>query len=197
MQKKSSRWTALNIVAFLMVSCASNPNKAIQIDTNIDHAQNIGANTDLGIKDGNTVVQRKVLMSEELRTLKIKAYDLEAEVYGGSRYFNNRGLWGVLRDCIFEKAKFENGGEGKLGHMPEERVYVIPDDQEREIGLDEKGKIVGLSEEFLKDALNRYREYIRVLSNRESDYNDRIAACNLSVHNKAKESLTESIPIKK
>jgi hypothetical protein len=173
-------------LALALTGCSSSPHRAESLDLDLKNAEKVSTDTELGVKQGLTVVQRKTSMAEELRRVKIQAHDLEASVYGGPRYFGNRGLYGVLKECLMERARPENGGEGKLQPMPEERNYVISDEQESKIGLDDKGRVVGLSDEYLKDALDRYRDAIRILTTRESDYTDRISMCKLGLSQAAK-----------
>lgn len=78
--------------AFIVTGCSTNPHKAVKIDTVVGIAASSGNNQIVGVKGGDMIVQRKVLMSEELRALQNEAYNLEAKVYGGSRYLDNKGV---------------------------------------------------------------------------------------------------------
>src|SRR4051812_44916394 len=91
-----------------LVACKSNPNKAEKIDTKIEKNENVSNDEQVGVKDGNLVVQRKVMMGEELRKLQIDTYTLEDRVYGNRKY-GSLGLYGVLRDCRAQLSDKKNG----------------------------------------------------------------------------------------
>lgn len=165
---------------FLILSaCTSNPHKAEKIDTKVELEAPVSTNQVIGVKDGNMVVQKRVLMSEELRRLQNEAHELEAKVYGGPRYFDNNGLWGALRECQIKAAELQSGGDGKLKPMPETREYVIPEDDQTKVGLSETNKIIGVSEEFLKDRIERFQGYRSILRQRQDEYVDRLQSCQL------------------
>ncbi|GIL17676.1 MAG: hypothetical protein BroJett040_14270 [Oligoflexia bacterium] len=156
-------------------ACSSNPHKAEKVDTKIDSKGEVTGDTVVGLKDGNMIVQRKVLMSEELRTLQNDTYSLEDRVYGNRKY-GSLGLYGVLKKCRAELADKKNGGDGKL--MWTEPMDRVTDKEEKmAIGLDEKEKLVGVSEEFLKDRIERFKGYKGILEKRQDEYEDKIAIC--------------------
>lgn len=162
-------------VAGLGFSCSSNPHKAEEIETKIDKGQQISGDTQVGVKDGNMVVQRKVQMNEELRRLQNDVYELEDRVYG-NRKFGSLGLYGVLKDCRTQLADKDQGGSGKLKWTePLDRVTDKEDDFK--VGIDEQDKLVGVSEEMLKDRIDRFRNYKTVLQKREDEYDDKVAIC--------------------
>ena len=159
---------------FLITSCASNPNKAEKIDTTLDKSEAI-TNESLGIKDGNMVVQKKVMMAEELRALQYSVYELEDRVYG-SRKFGSQGLYGVLKDCKMQISEKSNGGDGKLVWM--EPLDRVTDKEEKfDIGLDDKDRIVGVQEEFLKDRISRFNRYKDILMKRQDEFNEKVDIC--------------------
>src|SRR5580692_6822498 len=100
--------SAVVLVGAVLAACAHNPNKAEKIDTKIEKSDKVSGDTSVGVKDGNMVVQRKVLMNEELRTLQNEVYELEDHVYGNRKY-GSLGLYGVLKDCKTALADKENG----------------------------------------------------------------------------------------
>lgn len=159
----------LIILALALTACASNPHKAEHLNTKVELSAPVGNDQVIGVKDGNMVVQKKVLMSEELRRLQNDAYHVEAEVYGGYRYFDNRGLYGVLQECLIEKRM----------PMAEKREYVIPEAETTRIGLDENNKLVGITEEFLKDRIERFATYLKVLRDRKAEYETQVKLCDM------------------
>lgn len=169
---------SLSVLALAFVSlsaCSHNPNKAEKIETEMEKSSQISGDTTLGVKKGNMVVQKKTLMAEELRDLQNDVYSTEDKVYGNAKY-NSLGLYGVLRNCKLSLSDKKNGGDGKLMWTePIDRVTDKEDDFQ--IGLDEKDKIVALNEEFVKDRIARFREYKRVLKKREIEYQEKLDIC--------------------
>lgn len=158
-----------------VISCASNPHKAKKIETKIEKESEVTGDTRLGIKDGNLVVQRKVKMNEELRLLQNEVYSLEDRVYGNRKY-GSQGLYGSLKKCRLDLVNKKNGGDGKL--IWTEPVDRVTDKEEEwEVGIDESEKIVGVSEEFLKDRIARFRDYKKTLQKREDEYQEKLEIC--------------------
>lgn len=179
---RSSAITTLVIIATtlgLLAGCSSK-NKAKDIDTTVDMSEPVRADSVVGVKDGDMVYQRKVAMNEELRRLEIDVYDLEARVIGGPRYLDNRGLYGVLRDCRVQIGDVKNGGDGKV-RWTEAREYVTPEDDYSKIGIEDKKRIVGVSEEFLKDRLARFKEYQKTLQKRQDEYETKVKMCEMEL----------------
>lgn len=163
----------LSVIGFV-VACKS-PHKAEKIETTMEKKEEITGNTSLGVKDGDMVVQKKVMMHEELRSLQNEVYSLEDRVYG-NRNYGSLGLYGVLRQCRAELSDRKNGGDGKLiWTEPIDRVTDKED--EYQIGIDEKEKIVGVKEEFLRDRITRFKKYRTVLEKRQDEYEDKLAVC--------------------
>lgn len=163
------------VAAAALGACSHNPHKAEKINTKIEKEDHISGDTSLGVKDGNMVVQRKVMMNEELRSLQNEVYELEDRVYGNRKY-GSLGLYGVLRDCRTQLADKDNGGNGKL--MWTEPIDRVTDkEDEFKIGLDEKDKLVGVSEEMLKDRIGRFRNYKTVLMKRQDEYEEKVSIC--------------------
>lgn len=158
-----------------LAACSHNPHKAKKIETEMERAQVISGQEQLGVKDGNLIVQKKVEMNEELRRLQNEVYSLEDQVYGNRKY-NSMGIYGRLKACRLKVSSKKNGGDGKLTFTePIDRVTDKED--EFEIGIDEKEKIVGISEEFLKDRIGRFKKYKAVLQKREDEYQEKVEIC--------------------
>lgn len=158
----------------LLTSCSSNPHKAEKIDTTLDKKESV-VDENLGLKDGNMVVQKKVMMAEELRSLQYSVYELEDRVYG-SRKFGSQGLYGVLKDCKMQISDKSNGGDGKLVWM--EPLDRVTDKEEKfDIGLDDKDRIIGVQEEFLKDRISRFNRYKEILMKRQDEFNEKVDIC--------------------
>lgn len=158
-------------------ACASNPHKAVDLKTSVEKAEAAGSDAVIGLKDGNMIYQRKVLLGEELRSVTVAATEIEAKLYGGPRYYDNNGLIGALRNC---RAKVSSLKGEKL-QWTEKRDYVIPESDNIKMGVDEKGTLTGVTEEFLKDRLERFKGYKTILSQRTVEMEDKIAACNVDL----------------
>ena len=155
-------------------NCAHNPNKAEKIDTDMKSSGVVSGET-VGVKDGNVIVQRKNLLSEELRDLQYEVYGLEDGVYGNHKY-GTEGLYGVLKKCRLNLSRKDNGGDGKLTWTePIDRVTDKEDDMK--FGIDENNKLVAVSEEFIKDRIDRFKEYKRLLLKRQTEYQDKVDIC--------------------
>ncbi len=162
-------------LGLFLSACASNPNKAENIETKLVHQEKISGDTTLGIKNGDMVVQHKVLMSEEMRDVQIAAYQLQDYVYGNEQY-GSSGQYGVLKECRMKLAQKENGGDGKIT-FSEPLDRVIPENEDMSIGLDEKNNLVGVSEEFLKARIERFRQYKAILQKRSQDLQTKQEVC--------------------
>jgi hypothetical protein len=167
--------SSLALLALWGIGCKSNPHKAQEIDTKIESKGEISGDTSVGIKDGNMVVQKKVEMNEEVRRLQNEVFELEDRVYGNRKY-GSMGLYGVLRQCKLDVSDIKNGGDGKL-RWTEPIDRITDKEEEWKIGLDEKQKLVGISEEFLMDRIQRFRGYKKVLMQREDEYEEKVQIC--------------------
>ncbi|MGE3683261.1 MAG: hypothetical protein AB7G93_16170 [Bdellovibrionales bacterium] len=192
MRKPSLRllMAALSFLGMTMtVGCKSNPHKARDIETRLDKEESVTGNEKVGVKGGNMIVQKKVAMNEELRRLQYEVYDLEDRVYG-NRQYGSKGLYGALKACREELVSKKLGGDGKLMWTePIDRVTDKEDDFN--IGVDEKDRIVGVSEEFLQDRLARFKKYKQVLNKRQDEYEEKLEICDADLKAK-KENLTSA-----
>lgn len=172
----------LLVFEMTLSACSSNPNKAEEIDTEMENSAEVTGDTSVGVKDGMMVVQRKVQMNEELRRIQYEVYELEDRVYGNRKY-GSLGLYGVLRDCRLQLSDPKNGGDGKLKWTePIDRVTANED--EFKIGIDEEKKLVGVSEEFLSDRIKRFKGYKSILDRREDEYEEKVAICKAELKSK-------------
>lgn len=166
---------AAGLLTFVLSGCSSNPHKAEEIDTKMDDKGRLSGDTSLGVKDGNMIVQKKVMMNEELRRLQNDVYETEDHVYGNRKY-GSKGLYGVLKDCRAQLSTKELGGSGKL-QWTEPIDRVTDKEEEFKVGLDDKKQLIGVSEEFLKDRIERFKGYKLVLQKRQDEYDDKVEIC--------------------
>jgi hypothetical protein len=177
-----------------VIGCASNPNAAKKIDTNLDKAAPV-TGENIGVKNGNLIVQKKVEMNEELRRLQNEVYELEDHVYGNRKY-GSEGLYGSLKQCRLKLVSKDYGGDGHL-MWTEPLDRVTDKEDEWNVGIDENDKIVGVSEEFLRDRLKRFYGYKQVLMKRQDEYDKKLQICDAELASrmhdlKAKKSASES-----
>lgn len=169
----------IGFMSAALVSCSSNPHKAEKIETKMEKTEAVVGNEAVGVKDGNMVIQKKVVLSEELRRIQYEVFELEDRVYGNRKY-GSKGLYGSLKECRIELTDKKLGGDGKLMWTePLERVTDKED--EFKLGVDENDKLVGITEEFLKDRISRFRKYKATLQMREDEYEDKLAICRAEV----------------
>lgn len=167
------------VLSAVMAGCSSK-NKAKDIDTTVDISAPVRGDSVVGVKDGDMVYQRKIAINEELRRLELDVFDLEARVLGGPRYLDNRGLYGVLRDCRVQLGDARNGGDGKV-RWTESREYVTPDDAFSKVGIEDKKRLVGVTEEFLHDRVARFKEYRKTLEKRQDEYETKVKMCEMEL----------------
>jgi hypothetical protein len=165
------------LALLLLAACASNPHRATKLETNMDKSTSISNEQSVGVKDGDMVYQKKVILSEELRSTMIRAHEQESHLYGGPRYYDNNGLIGELKSCRSQLAAMS---DGKL-QWTEKRDYIIPEEESFKMGLDENGRLVGVSEEYINDRISRFQQYRHTLELRTDDMQEKISACKSQV----------------
>jgi hypothetical protein len=163
------------VVMMALVGCKSNPHKAEKIETEMKKEQSLSPDEKIGVKDGNMVVQRKVEMNEELRRIQYEVFELEDRVYGNRKY-GSKGLYGALKGCREQLVSKKLGGDGKL-MWTEPMDRVTDKEPEFNVGIDEKDKIVAVTEEFLKDRITRFQKYKQTLVKRQDEYEEKLEIC--------------------
>lgn len=155
-------------------ACASK-DKAEEQDTRLEKSQTVNGNT-VGLdKDGKVLVQTKVFLAESLRGLEKEVYAMENDVYGNEKY-GTRGLQGVNKDCEKKLADPRIGGSGKLKPMATSD-RVTESEEDLKFVIDEKGNLVGVTEEKLRDRIERFRGYKKVLASRKAELTAEIDIC--------------------
>jgi hypothetical protein len=169
----------LALALISLVGCSHNPHKAEKIDTKMEKDSVITGDDHVGVKDGDLVVQKKVMMAEELRDLQYEVYSLEDHVYGNAKY-GSLGLYGVLKSCKLQLSDKKLGGDGHL--IWTEPIDRVSDKEEEfKVGIDENQKIVGVSDEFLKDRITRFHEYKKLLRKRDLEYQEKVDICQTEI----------------
>lgn len=162
-------------ILFALPGCKTNPNKAEDIQTQLEKPTTVTGVERVGLRSGEMVVLNKVEIAEKLRDLQNTVYSLEDRVYG-TRKLGSLGLYGDLKSCARKIASHQFGGSGNLiWTEPLDRVTDKEDDLK--IGLDEKKELVGVSEEYLRDRLQRFQGYKTILQKRSDEFSERIEQC--------------------
>lgn len=185
-------YVAALVGGLFLAGCASNPNKAKEIETKMDSTQEVSAGESVGVKDGNMVVQKKVLLGEELRRIQTEVYETEDKVYGNRKY-GSKGMYGVLKDCRMELSEKKNGGDGKL-KWTEPMDRVTDKETEFKFGLDDNKQLIGVSEEFLSDRITRFKKYKTILQGREDEMQEKLDICKTELKSKKTEEAPAANP---
>lgn len=172
------------ILPLLVTACATNPNKAEKLQTDIQKKEDLGGGAVIGLNEKDEMVlQKKVKLADYIKQLQFDVYGLEDTVYGGDES-GNRGLWGVLEECQMKENSAEIGGEGTYVKMPEKARLTDRDDQVQKIGLDEKKNLVAISTDYLKDRIRRFENYKATYKQRKDWYETQIKICTANIDRK-------------
>lgn len=165
-------FTSLFATTVFFAACA-HKDKARPIETDMERRQSVQGE-DLGVKDGNVVIQRKTLLSEELRKLQGEVYEMEYKLYGNPQ--GSKGLRDHLKDCYQKLGDPRIGGTGKLQTV--DRVdRLTKNESPFKFGVDETDQLVSVSEEGLNDRINRFRAYNVAYKDRIEDMESKIEIC--------------------
>jgi hypothetical protein len=171
----------LLMTAFL-VGCA-NPNKAQKLDTKLDQSEVVTGSQRVGLKDGEMITLSKEQMAEKLRDLQNSVYSLEDKVYG-TRKLGTLGLYGDYKSCRRKLASKQYGGNGDLA-WAEPLDRVTDKEEQLKLGLDENKALVAVSQEYLRDRIQRFQGYRTILQKRSDEFEDKIQACKAELADKS------------
>ncbi|HND86395.1 MAG TPA: hypothetical protein PLU50_11325, partial [Pseudobdellovibrionaceae bacterium] len=143
----NSRLSKMFLVFLVLIlsSCASNPNKAKEVQTEMENPSEVGAGVKVGLNEkGEMITRKKVAMNEALAQLQQDVNEMEIDIYGDET-LGRSGLYGVLSECLDRSVEKKNGGDGKLKRLPEKAILVPPEEATQvKIGLDENNKLVAV-----------------------------------------------------
>lgn len=165
----------LPTLVLLVAGCKSNPNKVQDISTKLDQSAKVSGGEKVGVKDGEMVVLQKEQMAEKLRDLQNTVYSLEDQVYG-TRKFGTLGQYGELKTCQRKLASKQYGGSGSLV-WTEPLDRVTDKEEDFQIGLDEKKDLVAVSQEYLRDRIQRFQGYKQILQKRSDEFAEKTETC--------------------
>jgi len=163
----------LTLVIINSFAACSSKDKARNIETKMDRKQELQGEQ-LGVKDGNVVIQRKVLLAEELRKLQRDVYEKEYSLYGNPQ--GSKGMHDQLKECHKKLSDPRIGGSGKLKDI-EKPDILTKQESEFKFGIDENDQLVSISEEGLNSRINRFQKYNQVYSERIGEMQGKIEVC--------------------
>lgn len=176
-----------------LLSCQHDPYRAKKINTQLKKSSSVRGNEKIGVKNQQLIIQKKVMINEQLRQLQNDVHELEDKVYGNKKY-GSEGLYGHLKRCKRRLSSKEYGGDGKL-IWTEAPERITDKEQKWNIGFDEKGQLVGVSKEFLKNRIEKFRNHKHVLEQREMEYKEKIEICETTVQAKIHDMNKKRLPI--
>ncbi len=142
------------ILCFL-ASCASNPYKVREINTQLDHSTKSGAST-IGVnKRGEAIYQTETSVADEVRLQKWQNNQLASEVKSEKYQLSN---------CRKDLADARLGGSGEITPLPE--IDQLEDESaiREKLGINEGGKLTVLKRAYLKDHIQKQRQLNTSLS---------------------------------
>ena len=162
-----------------LVGCSTSHKEKSKVknleDSQLEKVKTVAGGDKLGIRDDAFKIQKKVDLAENLRDLENNTYGIEYEVYG-NREYGTKGLYGAYSDCKAEVNSIQYDGTGKM-HPIEDPAPVINEEHKFEYGVDKKGDLVGISEEFLSERIERFKKYKVVLNKRRTEYETKLRIC--------------------
>lgn len=161
----------------LGVGCSSKSKKdadikAQEISTNVDKGEKITEKETVGVnKDEEVIVQKKTKLTDYLKDIAFQVRKKQDELYG-SRRFNTRGLYSRYETCMAAKKQ-----KPKVA-----RQMVLKDDELGQIeadkfGYDEKGEMVALQEQKLRDKIRDMEDKKNRLYAQEEELTAELTSC--------------------
>lgn len=171
----------------LLVSACSSKPPITKIDTELKDQQTIGSESLGKNKEGNYVLQKKEDLASNLLDLQRDVTALEQGIYGNKAY-GNKGKYGVLEDCRIELRAKNNGKWEMVEPAPKTILNKEETKMVKKMGLDEKGKLVLLTEEELTERIKRFERYKNSYETQDEWFDTEIKACKVALNNHAKGS---------
>jgi hypothetical protein len=119
----------------------------------------------------NSEIRKKVDLSERLRTLALRVFELEDTLYGRESY-DYKGILGDLKICLKE-----NFGKNKENPTTEfiVRLTTAPQDS-REI-LQTSINFLDTTEEKINDDMARFNSYLKKYEEKEKELTEKLSTC--------------------
>lgn len=146
--------------------------KAQDLNSNLERSESLNQKEALGVnKEEEVVVQKKTKLIDYLKEVSYQVRKKQDELYG-SRRFNTRGLYGRYESCVAtkkQKPKLARAivlKDGELGQLEADKF-----------GYDEKGELVALEDQKLRDKIRDMEEKKNRLFAQEEELLSEINLC--------------------
>ncbi len=161
----------------LIAGCSSKSKKDAdikvqEISTNVEKAETISAKETVGVnKDEEVIVQKKTKLVDYLKDISYQVRKKQDELYG-SRRFNTRGLYGRYEECMSSKKQKPKVARQML--LKDDELGQIEADK---FGYDEKGQMVALEEQKLRDKIRDMEDKKNRLYAQEEELLSEVNTC--------------------
>ena len=181
MQRLKSPLFAISILggALVLSGCGSKEKKVtLDEPEKLDRAyvnKTGERNETIGEKNGGIVIQKKMSLEEDMTRVRDQINDAENSIYGSSRQ-DPGGMWLKLKECRKKIADARLGGNGVPDAM-EKWEKISTTDPDLKYRVEDKKKVVAVSEEQLEDRLSHMKNVKNILDRRYEEYKDKLDAC--------------------
>lgn len=149
MKSLTSFFAPVSLILILS-SCASNPNKAKDVDTKLDQKGSYQGSK-IGLNENKeVVVQTETAADDELRQLSWRNYDHEKKIAASTDQ---------LSRCRNEIADPRLGGNGQVTEIPEVDSLKPMASVKEELGITESGNLAVIKKEMYAEMLKSHRKY--------------------------------------
>lgn len=174
------KWILL--IAVLGLTACSSKKKLESINTEMEDKAQLSASAAIGKNNsGETVIQEKTKLVDYLMDLERQVYTSEEAIYGNKSY-GNIGKYGALENCMTELQKKTTGKWGMV-ELPEKVLFTKLGGPKKKAGIDEKKRLVVLSEEEITSRIKRFEEYKQTYEDQEEWFDVELKNCTLKLKN--------------
>jgi hypothetical protein len=172
------KYSLILIVALISVcGCSSKSKKdadikAQEITTTVEKSEAINQKETLGVnKDEEVIIQKKTKLTDYLKDVSYQVRKKQDELYG-SRRFGTRGIYGRYEECMAKKKQKPKVARAMV--LKDEELGQIEADK---FGYDEKGQMVALEEQKLRDKIRDMEDKKNRLFAQEEELLSEINTC--------------------
>jgi hypothetical protein len=185
--------TWILIMSVLALAACSSKKKLETVETELEGQAKINNTTSIGkAGSGDTVIQEKTKLVDYLVDLERQVYAAEETIFGNKAY-GNIGKYGALENCAVELQKQTSGKWGMV-EMPEKIVLTKLGGPKKKPGIDEKKRLVVLSQEEITARIKRFEDYKEAYENQDDWYDTEIKNCNLKLKNREEGAASKPFP---
>lgn len=161
----------------LVAGCSSKSKKdadikAQEITTTVDKSEMINQKETVGVnKDEEVIVQKKTKLTDYLKDISYQVRKKQDELYG-SRRFNTRGLYGRYEECTASKKQ-----KPKVARQMVLKDNELGQIEAEKFGYDEKGQMVAVEEQKLRDKIRDMEDKKNRLYAQEEELLSEVNTC--------------------